>query len=293
MEFLINEDELEALSGLIHFHQLTYLRGIRPYMDLQTGLVGIKRGISYQSIAEQLYVEPHPGFSTASYSRAQVKRALSSLERVGLISFQSDPLKLILSCPLATLGYFVQNKAVPKPSQYPVLFGYSQSIENKEFLENTHRKAVLLKEAQAVPPLNSNNNYIFLLGQHFKKFWSLYPLKNSEQKAWEAFQAINPSEALAAEMLKALQDQLHYVQQQQALGQWVPNWKNPANWLAQRCWNDVIPTQQLSKDRHHAKNQRPYQQPKTTDALWDCCKPDSAEYEEPVSNVIPLTQRRF
>ena len=88
MDFVINSTELEALYGLLHFQQLTYLRGIRPYMDVQTGMVGIKRKISYQSIAEQLYIEAQPGIKSVSYSRAQIRRALSTLERSGLITIQ-------------------------------------------------------------------------------------------------------------------------------------------------------------------------------------------------------------
>jgi hypothetical protein len=69
MDFVINGVELEALSGLLHIQQLAYLRGIRPYMDVKTGLVGIKRRISYQSISEQLYIEPHQGIKSQSFSR--------------------------------------------------------------------------------------------------------------------------------------------------------------------------------------------------------------------------------
>jgi len=58
-DFFINENELGALSGLPHIQQLAYLRGIRPYMDVKTNLVGIKRRISYQSIAEQLIYTHH------------------------------------------------------------------------------------------------------------------------------------------------------------------------------------------------------------------------------------------
>ena len=101
MDFVISDNELAALCGLPHIQQLAYLRGVRPYMDMHTGLVGIKRGISYQSIAEQLYVEPHQGIKSESYSRAQVRRALSGLERSGLIQLQSQEMKLILKCNLA------------------------------------------------------------------------------------------------------------------------------------------------------------------------------------------------
>lgn len=55
MDFVINDDELGAICGLSHIQQLSYLRGIRPYMDVKTGLAGIKRRISYQSIAESRY----------------------------------------------------------------------------------------------------------------------------------------------------------------------------------------------------------------------------------------------
>ncbi|MFO2972856.1 hypothetical protein SCO12_15665 [Legionella pneumophila serogroup 10] len=55
MDFIINENELGRLCGLPHIQQLTYLRGIRPYMDIKTGIAGIKRRISHQSISEQLY----------------------------------------------------------------------------------------------------------------------------------------------------------------------------------------------------------------------------------------------
>jgi len=103
MDFLISDDELAALCGLPHSQQLAYLRGIRPYMDVKTGLVGVKRGISHQSIAEQLYIEPHQGIKSGSCSRAQVRRALSALERVGAISLQSEGLRLILKCNLASM----------------------------------------------------------------------------------------------------------------------------------------------------------------------------------------------
>lgn len=86
MDFVINGDELEAMCGLPHIQQLTYLRGIRPYMDVKTGIVGIKRRISHQSISEQLYVEPHQGIKSQSFSRDQVRRSVSGLVRAGLIA---------------------------------------------------------------------------------------------------------------------------------------------------------------------------------------------------------------
>ena len=162
MDFLINDHELDALCGLPHIQQLAYLRGIRPYMDVKTGLVGIKRGVSYQSIAEQLYVEPHQGIKSESCSRMQVRRALSSLSRAGLITPQSQGMKLILKCELASRSYSVQNKVDPKPTQQADLSPLSQPIEIKENHALCYKKADLAKTAKADTPLKENN-YIYLL----------------------------------------------------------------------------------------------------------------------------------
>lgn len=101
MNFLLNQNELAALDGLPHLQQLAYLRGIRPYMDLQTGIVGIKRRISHQSISEQLYIEPRPGIKSQSFSRDQIRRAIAGLVRAGVIVIQSEDMHLILKCELA------------------------------------------------------------------------------------------------------------------------------------------------------------------------------------------------
>lgn len=55
MEFIIiTHRELFALSGLPYLQQLAYLHGIKPYVDYKTGVVGIRRGISYQSLSKAL-----------------------------------------------------------------------------------------------------------------------------------------------------------------------------------------------------------------------------------------------
>src|SRR3990167_9537622 len=164
MDCLINDAELAALCGLPHLQQLAYFRGIRPYMDVKTGIVGIKRGISLQSIAEQLYIEPHQGIKSVSYSRAQVSRALAALERADLIILHSQELKLILKCNLATLCYSVQNKAVTNPLQQAITTESQQHTEINNYFHEEPLKADIGKTAKAVTPLKENN-YIYLLSQ--------------------------------------------------------------------------------------------------------------------------------
>ena len=130
MSFVINGEELAAMSGLPHIQQLAYLRGIRPFMDVRTGITGIKRRISYQSISEQLYVEPHQGIKSQSFSRDQVRRAVSGLVRSGVIEIQSEGKQLILKCPLASKDYSVQNKAAINPPQKVTINPHGENLVN-------------------------------------------------------------------------------------------------------------------------------------------------------------------
>lgn len=290
MSFWLSTEELAVLYGSTHIQQLAYLRGIRPYMDIQTRIVGKKRKISYQSIAEQLYIEPHPGIKATSFSRAQIRRAIAGLERIGLVEVESEEYQLILKCPLATRHYSVQNKAVTNPSDYPVTVDNTQSRTSAGFSTVQHQRADTDDMTKAVIPHNSNNNYIFLL-KHFEKFWALYPLKNSQSKAWQIFQELNPSDELIAQIVAALKNQIQFMQRQQSLGHWVPNWKNPANWLSQHCWNDVIPIEHHIKESQYAKNQINYTKQQSSDPLWNLCKPDNEEADASPSNVIEFSKR--
>lgn len=287
MDFVVNGDELEAMCGLPHIQQLAYIRGIRPYMDVKTGVVGIKRRISHQSIAEQLYIEPHQGIQSGSYSRAQVRRALSGLERAGVIQLQSEGLQLILKCSLATLGYFNQNKAVINPSQQAVTEFQATTYENKGLHDGYENNPDIAKTSKADTPLR-DNNYIYLLSQ-FEQFWNLYPLKKSQQKAWEQFQALNPDSQLCTQILHALQEQITFTQQLKNQGYWVAAWKYPANWLAQHCWNDEL-TMEESQEKTHATSKRSYSKQPAGDSLWDSCK-SGLEIEKD-TNVIEFTAYR-
>jgi hypothetical protein len=115
----LSDSELEAMDGLPHLHRCLYIFGIRRYMDFKTGITGIKREISYKSLAEEIYEEPIAGIKMTAKSRDQIKRALTVLEKKGLIKRQSiikkDEKILILSCLLAKRDESVQNKAAPRP----------------------------------------------------------------------------------------------------------------------------------------------------------------------------------
>lgn len=284
MDFILSTEELALLYGLSHIQQLAYLRGIRPYMDFKTGLVGIKRRISYQSISEQLYVEPYQGIKGQSFSRDQVRRAVAGLVRVGIIELQSEGLQLILKCQLAPRSFSVQNKAAINPPQKATINPHNKSLVDPGFSQDGVSKADIVESPKAATPL-IKDNYIYLLSQ-FEKFWLFYPEKKSRQLAWKAFELLNPDNALFNKMLEALQAQLKNHEAKQANGIWSPPWKYPANWLAQRCWEDEV-TLDKTQENKRAAHRKNTGSESTKDMFWT---PDEPDDERAENNVIPFKQ---
>ena len=286
MDFSINGDELAALCGLPHIQQLTYFRGIRPYMDIKTSLVGIKRGISYQSISEQLYVEPHQGIKSQNFSRDQVRRAVAGLVRAGIIEVQSEGMQLILKCELATTDFSVQNKVAINPPQKATINPHEKILVDTELSAGEYSKTVIAKTQKADTPLK-DNNYIYLLSQ-FEKFWVCYPEKKSKSIAWEAFKRLNPDQALLNKIHQAIEQQIKNRDVLQLQGAWVPPWKYPSNWLEKQCWDDEITMNNLKPEINRAAHKKNTRTSSSTDMFWN---PDDTENEPSKNNVIQFQQR--
>ncbi len=281
----ITQEELSALNGLPHLQQLLYLRGIKPYIDYRTGIVGIMRGISYQSLAEALYIEPHQGIKSGSPSKDQIRRAIKGLEKAGLLRIQSMEWKLIFQCLLTNQDYFKPNKPAANPHVYSAtVTGLDLPLKSRVIQEETAKLIMAKNEKGAIP--QDNNHFIFLL-QQFETFWELYPLKKSKQKTWEQFQALKPNEALIERIFAALEMQIVIYNQIKTQGQWVPGWKFPANWLAQHCWEDEIDLHDI-RENQHAKNQQHHTAKQSVDPFWDSCKDGTYFTEDDDSNVIDL-----
>jgi len=257
MSFLFaNSHELAALAELPHIQRVAYLMGIRPYMDRQTCIVGIKRKISYQSLREMLYVSPIAGVKTGSPSHQQMKRAVKSLERAGLVEIQSTVRNLILKCTLATLDKIDQKQADPRPTSYPATNPTQTNPAKSIDYDESDKNPNITKVFEADPPQKSEVSYICVYSQ-FEKFWESYPQKKAKQAAWDVFADLNPSEELFSKMLTALNEQIDASQQQRQFGQWVPSWKFAANWLKQQCWEDEITTD-LQPLLNNNRNYTPY-----------------------------------
>ncbi|WP_115704621.1 hypothetical protein [Legionella sainthelensi] len=275
MYFTVNDKELDALCGLSYLQQITYLRGIRPYMDRKTFIVGIKRRISYQSLSEVLYVEPHQGIKdSGSPSRQQIRRAVKGLERAGLIAIQSFDKHLILKCLLADISYCVQNKPNTNPTQEPDTKNNPNYSGNSIDSSNNLSQGDTENNTKADTPHESDLSCVFLR-KAFEQFWQQYPQRRDQLKAWEVFKQVNPDETLFINILQSLNAQIEHHHKHQAAGLWVPHWKNPANWLAQECWNDELITEVMETE--NAKHTTSSKKQSAVELLWDSCK-DGAEH---------------
>ncbi|SUQ35602.1 Uncharacterised protein [Legionella maceachernii] len=76
--------------------------------------------------------------------------------------------------------------------------------------------------------------------QQFQKFWSLYPQKQDETRAYQELFKLRPDDDLFSQIIDALKAQIQNREEIEIAGEWVPKWKFPANWLAQKCWNDEL-----------------------------------------------------
>lgn len=75
------------MEYLNHRSQVLYLRGLRRFMDFSTGIVGDRRGVSFQMMRELLEVSPDRGSRDPVYKPTvgEVRASLAQLERAGLI----------------------------------------------------------------------------------------------------------------------------------------------------------------------------------------------------------------
>lgn len=293
MGFLFfNTCELSALIGLPYIQQSAYLLGIRPYMDRETFLVGVKRRISYQSLSEILYVEPHQGFEySGSPSRQQLRRIIYALERAGLVEIQSFGKQLILKCLLANSGLSVQNKPDTNPTHQHNTNPHDKNNSQSLGYGKNYQKPNTVQNIKPDIPHNSKDMYV-CVQQQFQKFWSLYPQKQDESRAYQEFFKLRPDDDLFSQIIDALKAQIQNREEIEIAGEWVPKWKFPANWLAQKCWNDeLLPlrTQEQSNAHHQTSSRRK----SAADILAESCKDASFSFDfedDPIpeirSNVI-------
>lgn len=107
-------------------------------MDYTNGIVGQKRHISYQSLAEEMYVEPHQGIEkteTGYPSKSKLQRALKALQKIGLIEQIKHRRYLIFRCILAKQDFQASKKADTK--SIPKIRGHIDTTYSQENIDIT------------------------------------------------------------------------------------------------------------------------------------------------------------
>ncbi|MNZ80117.1 hypothetical protein D3C78_987440 [compost metagenome] len=99
--FQINEDEWDALFDEPH-HLLKVYCGIRRHMDFATGIAGMKRRLSEQMLRELLSTPTSPGRPGHTATRKEVRYAVDSLVRIGLLVPQPSLGPFVFELPRAT-----------------------------------------------------------------------------------------------------------------------------------------------------------------------------------------------
>lgn len=100
----------------------------------------------------------------------------------------------------------------------------------------------------------------------FALWYAAYPLKVARGAAEKAFARLDPDPDLVGRMIDAIRKQTDWRAQMVQRNQFVPQWKHPATWINQRCWEDStdvvvtpVPTRQgyqTSEERARADAMR-------------------------------------
>ena len=90
-------------------------------------------------------------------------------------------------------------------------------------------------------------------------------------------------------MLQAIEGQIKARRAKESRGEWVPAWKYPANWLAQKCWEDEVKIE-VTEEKRSAKH-RPSTKNTAHDPFWNPeteVTANASENECKPNNVINL-----
>jgi hypothetical protein len=203
MSILLSDEEINALHGEDYFLYVLYVHAIRRYMDYATGIVGIKRRISYQSLREELYVEPRRGVDrakTGSPSKPKLQRALQTLQDRGILEQIKNKDYLIFRCVFAKQDKSVQNQADTKSIQKLDTQADTHTLDKNLELTglsapttrkaDTHADTPVLAQADT-PPLSGKDKDKSIeayVHSRFNDFWKIYPRKENKKKAYSIWE---------------------------------------------------------------------------------------------------------
>lgn len=245
----MNRKEYEILYGKDAVIKCLYVFGLRRYVDYKTGIVGIKRGISWQSLSEEMYVDPSSGVSrrnTGSFHKSRIRRAMHQLEKIGLVKNRSTATRLIFELPFVTRNIFVQSQADIKSTHHPdieydIVSQRKNDVLSASFDNSNHRVnreddigITFQADTPHISNINNNNYHYHYHSCRFKEFKSIYPNQSNMKQAeaiWKKKKLDKKADHIISDVLKRKE------KHKQWLDGYIPN---AASYLQWDRWDDEI-----------------------------------------------------
>lgn len=198
MPYKINDEEIKILRGKPHIARLVYYE-MRSVMDFETGVVGRYRRISERFFIESLEVESSNGIQGSKPTRGQIRAALKTLEKIGLI----EPLGgYCFLLKIATRDDQARNKLSQISTRSEPEKKHDISFEFND-IQCTENNISARTEPDLNPPPVIPEEPVYKHKKHyrpkqldspdgerlFQEFWNLYPRKEAKKKtllAWKS-----------------------------------------------------------------------------------------------------------
>ena len=217
-------------------------------MDYPTGLVGIKRKVSWQSLCEELFIEPSQRLEeSGSPAKERVRKAAKKLEAAGLLIIKSKGYRLIFDCVLADRDQSVQKNKDTIRTYFEDTFECEEIQANTTTYEQDQNYLDIPKnQNKDIHPVSGNKSDksdlldLCAKKQNFDMFWAMYPVRKVKKNAEKKFLALELTQELFDEMLKALDAQIKHKQQCDSQDIFCPEFPYAERWISQRRWEDEI-----------------------------------------------------
>ena len=181
-------------------------------------------------------------FPLKDVTNATITKALNALRAAGLVDLYT-----VSGHPILQLRTWERHQQVrAKKSKYPANTDACENVPESESICNQ-----MISDDSKCPrnPIQSESESISesagakapacARDGRFDTFWANYPRKVGKEAARKAFSRIKMTNELLSQMLNAIKQQRTSAQWTRDGGQYIPN---PATWLNQGRWEDVLPS---------------------------------------------------
>jgi hypothetical protein len=131
------------------------------------------------------------------------------------------------------------NRRVEIPSQPSFLHVVIPPLEDN-YTQKTVKEVKEVKEVTKGSAERENKRKeLGVYSDEFETFYAAYPNKKAKMAAWERWSKMNGVRPNIDAILTAIQSQIEW-RANAKKGEFRPEWKHPATWLGNGCWDDEV-----------------------------------------------------